>query len=90
VAGLGACPCGRAVGPAHPEVEHLVLTDGVASISLFVSPSRQELEGPAELGAVNAYGRQVSGYHVTAMGEVPLRTLQTVVGGLRTRADGKP
>ena len=80
----------RAVGPAHPEVEHLVLTDGVASISLFVSPSRQELEGPAELGAVNAYGRQVSGYHVTAMGEVPLRTLQTVVGGLRTRADGKP
>ncbi len=80
----------RAVGPALPEVEHVVLTDGVASISLFVSSSRQELDGPAELGAVNAYGRQVSGFHVTAMGEVPLRTLQMVVGGLRPRAEAGP
>jgi sigma-E factor negative regulatory protein RseB len=80
----------RAVGPAQPEVEHLLLTDGVASISLFVSPVRQELDGPAALGAVNAYGRQVSGFHVTAMGEVPLRTLQMVVGGLRPQADHAP
>jgi sigma-E factor negative regulatory protein RseB len=80
----------RAVGPAQSEVEHLLLTDGVASVSLFVSPTPQELDGPTALGAVNAYGRQVSGFHVTAMGEVPLRTLQMVVGGLQPRPEGRP
>jgi sigma-E factor negative regulatory protein RseB len=80
----------RTVGPAQPMVEHLLLTDGVASISVFVSPTPQELDGPAALGAVNAYGRQVSGFHVTAMGEVPLRTLQMVVGGLRQPAESRP
>jgi hypothetical protein len=35
------------------------------------------------MGAVNAFGRTLTGYHVTAVGEVPSETLSRLVSGIR-------
>ncbi|HEB58356.1 MAG TPA: hypothetical protein ENJ01_03965 [Gammaproteobacteria bacterium] len=61
--------------------EHLLLSDGLASISVFISRhdgKGEELMGGSRMGAVNAYGRVVDGYHVTAVGEVPQAAVRMV------------
>lgn len=66
------------------ELQHAVFSDGAASVSLYVaSPGHHDLEGPAKVGPVNAYGRRVGAHQVTAMGEVPAATLEAFVAGLR-------
>lgn len=63
-------------------VEHLVLSDGLASLSVYVERMRQQvegLEGGSRIGAVNAWGRSLAGYQVTAVGEVPQKTARMVV-----------
>ena len=58
---------------------HLVYSDGLASVSVFIEESQGEgrhLEGEASMGAMNAYGNTVDGYVVTVVGEVPAKTVQ--------------
>jgi sigma-E factor negative regulatory protein RseB len=60
-------------GKAMP-VTHLVFSDGLSVLSLFVEPADpkvQRLRGLSAEGAIGAYGREVDGYTVTTMGEVP-------------------
>ena len=72
-------------------LEHFVLSDGLASISVYIERDDQdqgadeahEFIGPATIGAVNAYGQQVAGHQVTVVGEVPARTARRVVEGIR-------
>jgi sigma-E factor negative regulatory protein RseB len=72
-------------------VEHLVLSDGLASGSVYVEPSGTEgLRGAANVGAVNAWGGVVDGYQVTAVGEVPKATVQVVVDALHQREEEVP
>jgi len=55
-------------------VEHLVYTDGLSSVSVFIEKPdtvNDEMKGVSYMGAVNAYGTIVSGYQVTVVGEVP-------------------
>lgn len=55
-------------------VTHLVFSDGLSVLSLFVEPADptvQRLRGLSAEGAIGAYGREVGGYTVTTMGEVP-------------------
>lgn len=55
-------------------VTHLVFSDGLSVLSLFVEPADpkvQRLRGLSAEGAIGAYGREVDGYTVTTMGEVP-------------------
>ena len=63
----------------HP-LDHLVFSDGLASISVFIeSPnSAGQLQGETRMGAVNAHGYQTNGYHITAVGEVPQVTVKIV------------
>jgi len=59
-------------------VTHLVFSDGLSVLSLFVEPADprvQRLRGLSAEGAIGAYGREVDGYTVTTMGEVPNLTL---------------
>lgn len=56
-------------------VGHMVLSDGLAAISVFIEPPRGAA-APAESrlssqGAINVYSRQVMGYTVTVLGEAP-------------------
>jgi sigma-E factor negative regulatory protein RseB len=62
-------------------VEHLVFTDGVASVSVFVEPRKPDTlpaEGPARVGSSSAFSTVVDDHQVTAIGEVPPNTVQFI------------
>jgi len=55
-------------------VTHLVFSDGLSVLSLFVEPTdpqAQSLRGLSAEGAIGIYARDVDGYTVTTLGEVP-------------------
>ncbi|MGB9128823.1 MAG: MucB/RseB C-terminal domain-containing protein [Thiobacillus sp.] len=59
-------------------VTHLIFSDGLSVLSLFVEPvdpGVQRLRGLSAEGAIGAYAREVDGYTVTTMGEVPSQAL---------------
>lgn len=67
--------------PNQKTVRHLVFTDGLASVSVFIEkhkPSMPNLVGGSSMGAVNAFGKLIKIYHVTAVGEVPQATVQMI------------
>jgi sigma-E factor negative regulatory protein RseB len=67
-------------GSSEP-VAHLVFTDGVASVSVFVEPRRrnaQPAEGPARVGSSSAFSTVVDDHQVTAVGEVPPNTVKFI------------
>lgn len=65
-------------------VKHLVLSDGLAVISVFIESydgaraSRNVTKGAARYGAINVYGTRIGDFWVTALGAVPVKTLQAV------------
>jgi sigma-E factor negative regulatory protein RseB len=68
------------------ELQHLVLTDGLASVSVYIAtPGGHDLDGEAAVGPVNAFGARVGGFQATALGEVPPATLKALVGALRAQ-----
>lgn len=67
-------------------VRHLVFSDGLASVSLFIRaprPGEQPLAGARRAGSASAIAKMVEGHEVTAIGEVPTATLEALAGGLR-------
>jgi sigma-E factor negative regulatory protein RseB len=55
-------------------VIHLVFSDGLSVMSMFVEPvdpQLQRLQGLSAEGAIGVYAREVDGYTVTTLGEVP-------------------
>lgn len=62
-----------------PDLLHMVYSDGLASVSVFVETNQGEthhLQGASSMGAVNAFGNAVDNYFVTVVGEVPAKTVQ--------------
>lgn len=71
---------------AENPIEHLVYSDGLATVSVFVAdPKTQVSEGFSRLGSTNAYSVIRSGRKVTAMGEVPRLTVQSIASSLEFR-----
>jgi sigma-E factor negative regulatory protein RseB len=72
-------------GSDHP-VTHLVLSDGLASVSVFIegppAPPRQATEGQGRVGSAFAYSKVVAGHQVTAVGEVPPQTVEFIASGV--------
>jgi sigma-E factor negative regulatory protein RseB len=67
-------------GSSEP-VAHLVFTDGIASVSVFVEPRKGQgkpAEGPARVGSSSAFSTVVDGHQVTAVGEVPSNTVEFI------------
>jgi sigma-E factor negative regulatory protein RseB len=67
-------------GSSEP-VAHLVFTDGVASVSVFVEPRKRDVkpaEGPASVGSSSAFSTVVDDHQVTAVGEVPPNTVKFI------------
>ncbi|MCP4490740.1 MAG: hypothetical protein GY820_26025 [Gammaproteobacteria bacterium] len=57
----------------------MVYTDGLASLSVFIEKQANHLHhGKTSMGAVNAFIRVMDEYVVTAIGEVPAVTVQTL------------
>jgi len=60
-------------------VQHLVFSDGFASVSVFIEPGTAKGPSPPEstrVGSANAFSTQVQGHVVTAIGEVPAATVR--------------
>lgn len=77
-------PAGDATA-AEP-IRQLVLSDGVTSVSVFVEAgvkAAERSEGRSRIGAANAYTTTAAGYLVTAMGEVPARTVEAMARSVR-------
>lgn len=67
-------------------VEHLVYSDGLASVSLFVEPAEAtdgELSGLSRMGAAHAFTLVIDGHQVTAVGEVPPNTVERLARSMR-------
>ena len=76
----------RQVEGGDAPMEHLVYTDGIASVSVFVEAgvaAAEQGEGMSRMGAANAYTAMTDGYLVTAVGEVPVRTAEMIARSLQ-------
>jgi len=74
----------RSAGKQTEEIDHFVISDGLASLSVYIEADDDVgLRGSSTMGTVNAYGNAVSGYQVTAVGEVPGMTVERVAKSLR-------
>jgi len=70
------------------KVDQLILSDGLATISIFIEPYRAGLSeykphGPARNGSVNIYGGQVGDFWLTVLGEVPAGTLEQIAKAIQ-------
>lgn len=60
---------------------HLVFSDGLAAVSVFIEPhstDKAALAGLSRIGAVSAFGRSQDGYQITVVGEVPPATARLI------------
>ena len=75
-------------GSADP-VDHLVFTDGVASVSVFVEAQRREhadqpaVSESAAVGSSSAFSTVIDGHKITAVGEVPPDTVRFIASQLK-------
>lgn len=71
-------------------VEHMVFTDGLATVSAFMAPagSSGKFMGLSRRGAMTAYARMVDEFHVTVVGEVPQATVELIARQLRYQPSG--
>ncbi len=65
-------------GHASP-VNHIVYSDGLAAVSVFIEPSSGQLEpGLSQRGALHVYTRIVADHDVKVLGEVPAATVRLI------------
>ena len=79
----------RSQATAAP-IEHLVYSDGIATVSVFIEPgvaAAEQGQGQFPMGAANAYTTVNDGYLITAVGGVPVRTVEAISRSVRKSAD---
>lgn len=71
-------------------VEHLVYSDGLSSVSVFIKkhePGRENNYELSTMGSVHAFQRVVDGYQISVFGEVPAATVQHLAMGVMPIAE---
>lgn len=69
-----------------PAVSHLVYSDGLAAVSVFIEPLPKKFqEGFMQQGAVNIYTRPLNNQLVTVLGEVPVATVKQIADSVIPR-----
>jgi sigma-E factor negative regulatory protein RseB len=73
---------------ADSPVSHLVFSDGLASVSVFIGrrlPPRtsKEIALERQIGAATTVSTEVEGYEVVVVGEVPMRTARFIAAQLK-------
>lgn len=68
-------------------VGHMVLSDGLASISVFIESAAQKPPFPelSRQGAINVYVRQLGGHRITVVGEAPAESVRYVAQAVEFR-----
>ena len=67
------------------EVEHMVFTDGLSTVSVFIKKAhagQSDMNGLSRMGAVHAYRITVGNHRITVMGEVPADTVEYLAAGV--------
>ena len=73
------------IGGSRYPVDHLVYSDGLATVSVFIEDPKSKTEvahGFSRVGSTNAYSLVVGGRQVTAVGEVPRKTVRNIASSL--------
>jgi sigma-E factor negative regulatory protein RseB len=83
----------RVIAGSPEPVQHLILSDGLASVSVFIANPEDRsalVEGITRSGALNAFAREVNDYQITVVGDVPEETVEMIGQSIvyrRERAD---
>jgi sigma-E factor negative regulatory protein RseB len=83
----------RTLPGAEHALEHMVYSDGLASVSVFIEPvgaADQKLSGLSTLGAAHAFTVIIDDQQITAVGEVPPATVERIARSLRAVKAGQP
>lgn len=75
----------QAVPGVPVNMQHLIFSDGFASVSVFIEPAPEKGPTPPEsasVGSANTFSTQVHGHVVTAVGEVPAETVREIATSL--------
>lgn len=79
----------RQAGPDAPEGMHMVYSDGLAAISVFIEPLAAAKEKPevgeTTMGAINVYRRVVENFQLVIMGDVPPAALKRLGDSIERR-----
>lgn len=71
------------------EVEHVIYSDGLAAISVFIEPLANKTSLPpaglSRQGAISIYSRQVAGHLVTVVGETPAESVRSLAESVEYR-----
>lgn len=73
------------IAGSETPVEHLVYSDGLATVSVFIEDPNTKAEvndGFSNVGSTNAFSLTLRGRKVTAVGEVPRQTVRTIASSL--------
>jgi sigma-E factor negative regulatory protein RseB len=74
----------RMMHDSHLPVDHLLMSDGLTSISVYRESKNPEMDlGLRSVGAINYYSLNLEDYQITAMGEAPPVTVKAIVEGIR-------
>jgi sigma-E factor negative regulatory protein RseB len=79
----------RPLGRDRGEAVHMVFSDGLAAISVFIEPvgdGAQAGLGPVSSGAINIYKRVLGAHLVTALGEAPEGAVRRFGESIRAEA----
>jgi len=71
----------RLMSASKNPVQHMVLTDGLASVSVFISKvddPENMYKGAHKKGVINAYARDLNQHQITVVGEVPQGTVKMI------------
>jgi sigma-E factor negative regulatory protein RseB len=89
----------QTLGDASAPAAHLVYSDGLATVSVFVeaeappkpaaeqtpsAPAEPPMEGLARVGSGFAFSTMVQGHQVTAVGEVPAQTVEFIAHSVKS------
>jgi sigma-E factor negative regulatory protein RseB len=87
----------QTIGAATVPASHLVYSDGLATVSVFVeappsdtpssavsSPAPPPMQGLARVGSGFAFSTVVQGHQVTAVGEVPAQTVEFIAHSVKS------
>src|SRR5450631_4148235 len=94
----------QTLGGASAPASHLVYSDGLATVSVFVEEQRATapgvtatpdtqsdapMQGLARVGAGYAFSTVVQGHQVTAVGEVPAQTVEFIAHSVKIYSSGE-
>lgn len=63
---------------------HVLFSDGLANVSVFIEPAKGSIPASySRVGSSNSFSTQIEGHQVTAVGEVPPRTVERIASSMR-------